>query len=169
MKSQLGALIIMSLFGLWWQHGHGAQSSLPAELEPYSLKPIGRVSKIKGRTQIALLKQYELGLLGLSDFSHVYVFWWFNGNDTPKGHAVLQVHPRGNPANPLTGVFATRSPRRPNLIAMTLCKIVSVHGNVLELEAIDAFSGTPVFDLKPFIPNSDSAANPRTPAWLREK
>jgi len=70
-------------------------------------------------------------------FSHVYVFWWFDKNDTPEKRAILQVHPRGNPQNPLTVVFATRSPSRPNLIALTLCKIVSVKENVLEVEKTD--------------------------------
>ncbi|MGQ9918266.1 MAG: TrmO family methyltransferase domain-containing protein [Bryobacteraceae bacterium] len=75
----------------------------------------------------------------------------------------MQVHPRGNRTNPLPGVFATRSPRRPNLIALTLCKIVSVKANVVEVEMIDAFAGTPVLDMKPFIPGYDSATDSQWP------
>jgi tRNA-Thr(GGU) m(6)t(6)A37 methyltransferase TsaA len=105
----------------------------------------------------------------LEGFSHVYVFWWFDKNDTPEKRAVLQVHPHGNPQNPLTGVFATRSPVRPNLIALTLCKVVSVKENVLEVEKIDAFPGTAVLDIKPFIPGYDSVTDAQIPEWVRKK
>ena len=73
----------------------------------YSVQPIGRVQKVDDHTLIVLDKKYEPGLLGLDGFSHIYIFWWFDRNDTPEKRAVLQVHPRGNRDNPLTGVFAT--------------------------------------------------------------
>lgn len=128
--------------------------------------PIGHVQKSEDRTLIVLDEKYEPGLLGLDGFSHIYVFWWFDRNDTPEGRAVLQVHPRGDRNNPLTGVFATRSPRRPNLIALTLCKIVAIKENLIELENIDAFDKTPVIDIKPFIPGYDTAADAQAPEWL---
>jgi tRNA (Thr-GGU) A37 N-methylase len=62
----------------------------------FTVRPIGVVKKIEGRTLIVLDKKYQPGLLGLDRFSHVYVVWWFNRNDTPEGRATLQVHPRGN-------------------------------------------------------------------------
>jgi len=132
----------------------------------FRVHAIGRVQKSAGRTLIVLDKKYEPGLLGLDGFSHVYVFWWFDRNDTPEGRAVLQVHPRGDRKNPLTGVFATRSPRRPNLIAMTLCKIVAVKKNVVEVEKIDAFAGTPVLDIKPFLPGYDTSDSAKVPDWV---
>lgn len=135
----------------------------PHQCATFTVRPIGFVRKIEGRTLIVLDKKYQPGLLGLDRFSHVYVVWWFNRNDTPEGRATLQVHPRGSRKNPLTGVFATRSPRRPNLIALTLCKIVSVKANVVEVETIDAFADTPVLDMKPFIPGYDSTADARSP------
>ncbi len=131
----------------------------------FSIHTIGHVKKTGGRTLIVLDKRYERGLLGLDGFSHVYVFWWFDRNDTPEGRAVLQVHPRGNERNPITGVFATRSPRRPNLIALTLSKIVAVNENVVEVEKIDAFDGTPVLDMKPFLPGYDSVEDAKVPDW----
>jgi tRNA-Thr(GGU) m(6)t(6)A37 methyltransferase TsaA len=75
------------------------------------------------------------------------------------------VHPRGDAANPLTGVFACRAPVRPNLIAMSLCKVIAVRENVIEIEKIDAFDGTPVLDIKPYTPGQDSVPNARVPAW----
>ena len=83
--------------------------------------------------------------------------------------AILQVHPRGDQKNPLTGVFATRSPFRPNLIALSLCKIVSVKENVIEVEKIDAFEGTPVLDIKPYAPGQDSATGVKVPEWAKPK
>lgn len=117
--------------------------------------------------RIVIDKRYAPGLLGLEGFSHIQVFWWFSRNDTPQRRSILQVHPRGNPQNPLTGVFATRAPFRPNLIALTLCKITSIHDNVIEIEKIDAFDGTPVLDIKPFIPGYDSVDQAATPQWLK--
>jgi tRNA-Thr(GGU) m(6)t(6)A37 methyltransferase TsaA len=135
----------------------------------FTLRPIGVVQKDDERTRIVLDEQYREGLLGLEGWSHVWVFWWFDRNDSPEKRAVLRVHPRGNPANPLTGVFATRSPVRPNLIALTLCKITAVEGNVVELEKIDAFDGTPVLDMKPYIPGYDTAQDASVPEWMDRK
>ena len=92
------------------------------------------------------------GLLGLDAFSHIIVCYWLHENDTPAGRSRLQLRPRKNPANPLTGVFATHSPRRPNPIAMTLCRLVRVEGTTLHIEDIDAFDGSPVIDIKCYIP-----------------
>lgn len=135
--------------------------------KPIVLKPVGAVKTEDKRAFLVLNKDLQPALLGLDGFSHVWVFWWFSGSDTPQKRAVLQVHPRGNRANPLTGVFACRAPVRPNLVALTLCRIVAVRDNVVEVEKIDAFDGTPILDLKPYIPGIDSA-NATIPEWLRK-
>ena len=130
------------------------------------MRSIGKVEIVGTNAAVVLDKELEPGLLGLDGFSHVWVFWWFDRNDTPVQRAILQVHPRGNRDNPLTGVFATRSPVRPNLIGLSLCKIKSVKGNRVEVETIDAFDGTPVVDLKPYAPGIDTA-KAFGPAWAR--
>ncbi|UCF56354.1 MAG: SAM-dependent methyltransferase, partial [Deltaproteobacteria bacterium] len=61
-------------------------------------------------------------------------------------------------ANPLTGVFATRSPVRPNPISVYTCRILSIDGNVIHIEKIDALDGTPVIDIKPYVPRLDSVS-----------
>ena len=126
----------------------GAAESGCGPAKQFTIRPIGWVRKAAGRTTIVLDKKYQPGLLRMEKLSHVWVLWWFDRNDTPEKRAILQVHPRGNPDNPLTGVFATHSPVRPNLIAMTRCKIISVKENVIEIESIDALPDTPVLDLK---------------------
>jgi len=114
----------------------------------YTVFPIGKVVKEGDRTLIVLDEKYEPGLKGLEKFSHVTVVYWFDRNDTPERRSILQVHPQGNPQNPIRGVFATHSPVRPNLIAISRCKIVSVRDNVIEIDEIDAFPNSPVLDLK---------------------
>ena len=114
----------------------------------FTVYPIGYVRKAEGRTTIVLEEKYRPALLGVGDLNEIWVLWWFDRNDTPEKRAILQVHPRGNPANPIRGVFATHSPVRPNLIAMTRCKVISVKDNVIEIEGIDAFADTPVLDIK---------------------
>lgn len=146
----------------------GAEPQADAE-KTFKVHTIGQIEKREGRTLIVLDKRYEKGLLGLADWSHVQVIWWFDRNDSPQKRAILQVHPRGNPNNPLTGVFACRAPVRPNLIALSLCKIVSVRDNVVEIEKIDAFEGTPILDIKPYTPGQDSVRDVKVPGWAPKK
>lgn len=114
----------------------------------FSVYPIGKVVKEDGKTFIVLDKRYQAGLKGLEKHSYVTVVYWFDRNDTPEKRAILEVYPRGDRSNPLTGVFATHSPFRPNLIAITRCDIIEVRDNIIEIKEIDAFDGSPVLDLK---------------------
>jgi len=168
MKYVLLATLAVLAFGVVSAAGGEAASPEATKTGPFTLYPIGCVRKTDDRTTIELDVKYQPGLLGLDGFSHVYVFWWFDRNDTPKKRSILQVHPRGKRQNPRTGVFATRAPFRPNLIALTLCKIVSIEENVVQVEKIDAFDGTPVLDLKPFIPGYDSA-EATVPDWVGKR
>ena len=119
-----------------------------SESEHFEVYPIGKVEKKDGRTLIVLDEKYKSGLKGLEGHDYVTVLYWFDRNDTPQKRAILQVHPMGDKTNPLTGVFATHSPFRPNLIAISKCDIISVKENVIEIKDIDAFDGSPVLDLK---------------------
>ena len=140
-----------------------AMSSSPA----IEIHPIGTVHCQGDRAQIDLRPELAPALEGLAGFSHVWVFYWFHENDQPEERAILQVHPRRDPANPLTGVFATRAPVRPNLIGMTCCRIVNIKQNILEVEGLDAREGSPVLDLKPYIPASDALPEAQVPGWVK--
>ena len=120
----------------------------PSKNEEFTVRPIGYVRKPDGKTLLVIKKDYQAALLGVEDLEQIWVLWWFDRNDTPEKRSILQVHPQGNPDNPIRGVFATHSPVRPNLIAMTRCKVVGVKDNVIEIESIDAFADTPVLDIK---------------------
>jgi tRNA-Thr(GGU) m(6)t(6)A37 methyltransferase TsaA len=133
----------------------------------FELHPVGRIGKKGESVRLHIFKKYADALKGLDDFSHVFVLYWFDRNDTPAKRSILQVHPRGNKKNPLTGVFACRAPVRPNLIALSLCKIISVKNNVVYIENIDALDNSPILDLKPYIPQIDHIIkNVRVPDWL---
>lgn len=126
-----------------------AEELVPGAEHVYSVHPIGWIRKNNGKTTIVVDEQYRSALLGVDRLSSIWVLYWFDRNDTPEQRSILQVHPRNNPSNPLRGVFATRAPVRPNLIALSRCDIISVQGNVIEIDDIDAFPNTPVLDIKP--------------------
>jgi tRNA-Thr(GGU) m(6)t(6)A37 methyltransferase TsaA len=135
-------------------------------IESYAVRPIAIIHKKDEKTWIEIYDDYTDGLLGLDGFSHIYVLYWLHDNDSPEKRRTLQVHPRKDPRNPLTGVFATHSPRRPNLIALTLCKIEAIDVNTIQIDEIDAFDGTPVIDIKCYIPESVPDEDVRVPDWV---
>lgn len=138
-----------------------------SESTTYKLVTIGRVEVKEKAAAIRLFDAYAEGLLGLDQWSHVQVLYWMDKNDTPERRKMLRVHPRGKRENPLTGVFACRSPFRPNLIALSVCRIAGVEGALLKLEGLDAFDGTPVLDLKPYIPPDAPTQGVKVPDWAR--
>jgi len=126
--------------------------------------PIGRVERDEGGrgsspeslsarpARILLDPSLTDGLLGLEPGSDVVVLYYLHCS---TGYE-LQVHPRGNPDRPLRGVFATRSPRRPNPIGVTTARVRRIEGNVIEVVGLDALDGSPVLDLKPYSSFFDS-------------
>jgi len=152
-------------------HPHHDAAFTDEHATVFTCSPIGTVSNPgKGPVELRIDPRYADGLLGLDAWSHVQVFYWFDKNDTPQRRAVLRVHPRGDARNPLTGVFACRAPVRPNLIALSTCRILSVKNGVVTVDKIDAFEGTPILDLKPYAPGPDRGHGPiRTPDWVRRR
>jgi tRNA-Thr(GGU) m(6)t(6)A37 methyltransferase TsaA len=133
----------------------------------YRLRPIGEVEKKGEAAVLNLRSEFRDGMLGAEAFSHVWVFFWFHGNDDSASRSVLRVHPRKNRDNPLTGVFFTRSPMRPNLIGQCLCEVLEVNPEAgrIRVAGLDARDGTPLLDIKPYLPHSDVAENLHLPAW----
>ncbi len=125
------------------------------------LKPIGRVeSPIVDRDHapkqgnegspdawLVFDPRVEPALRDLRPGDEVVVLTWLDRarRDT------LRVHPRGDPANPETGVFSTRSPDRPNPIGLHRVEIVSIDGTRIEVRNLEALDGTPVIDVKPVL------------------
>jgi tRNA-Thr(GGU) m(6)t(6)A37 methyltransferase TsaA len=131
----------------------------------FSLEPIGVIrSEIKNTADAplfydegapdAFLELYPAfagGLLRMKPGDEIIVLTWLH----LAKRDVLQVHPRGEAANPLTGVFSTRSPARPNPIGLHRTKVFATDGIRLHVGPIEAIDGTPVIDIKPVVSSSD--------------
>jgi tRNA-Thr(GGU) m(6)t(6)A37 methyltransferase TsaA len=144
--------------------------------EPITLVPIGVVhndvaepdgiswEEVVSRIEVA--PELVPALAGIEAFSHLVVIFAFHRR--PAGPPPLQVHPERRAELPLVGVFATRSPRRPNPIAVTVVELLERTGNVLTVRGLDALDGTPVLDLKPYLPQEGLIGQVRIPAWLKQ-
>jgi tRNA-Thr(GGU) m(6)t(6)A37 methyltransferase TsaA len=96
-------------------------------------------------SQIRIESQFVEGLCGLDSFSHIYLIFRLEASELR-----LRVHPCRRADLPEVGVFASRSPHRPNPLGLTLVRLLSVHGDTLEVLGLDAYDGTEVLDIKPF-------------------
>ncbi len=114
-------------------------------------------------SRILLRPQYAEALAGLEEFSHVEVVLWFHRAHRPS---TPRIHPRDQTDLPLVGFLATRTPNRPNPLAVSVARLLSVEGSALVVQGLDAFDGTPVLDVKPYLPRPDVDAGATTPAWL---
>jgi tRNA (adenine37-N6)-methyltransferase len=132
----------------------------------FIVKPIGWVRKREDQVMVEVEEAYQAALLGLEQYSHIWVIYWFHENDNPRDRNILQVHPCRNPGNPLTGVFAARAPVRPNLIGLSAARLKGLEGCRLIVEDLDAREGTPVLDIKPYLPVSDAISEARAPKLL---
>jgi len=103
---------------------------------------------------IAVDVQYMDGLLGLEEGQYVWILFWLD-KIPEEDCAKLQGHPQGDKSKPLRGVFALRSPMRPNPIGLTRVKILAREGGRLTVKGLDAFTGTPVIDIKISSPETD--------------
>jgi len=130
------------------------------------IQPVGFISRDNDRTRIEILPEYKTALKGLEGFSHLQVFWWFNHFDDKESRQTTEFDKMPFEA-PSLGVFACRAPMRPNPIGLTTAKILQVDQDegFVEVANIDAFDGTPVLDLKAYLPSCDRVKNVRVPAW----
>lgn len=91
--------------------------------------------------------RFAQGLEGISEGDEILVLTWLDQAD----RSVISVHPRGDATRPETGVFATRSPDRPNPIGLHRVRVAAIDGDALRVEDLEALDGTPVLDLKPVL------------------
>ena len=130
------------------------------------LRPIGTVVRDEHVT-LQVHAPFRPALHHLADFSHVVVLWWVTGHDNPESREITRCELPYAPGVE-AGVFACRSEYRPNPIGMTVCPIVDVDeatGRVTVAD-IDAFDGTPIVDLKPYIGVTDRVQHVVTPPWF---
>lgn len=143
---------------------------------PMILKAIGVVkSSFKQRTsarldlkkiiaEIEIDSRLNQALDGLEGFSHIIVLYWMHKADPDRNQ--LKVHPMGRTDVAVQGLFAVRTPNRPNPIGKTTVRLLERRGNVLKVQGLDAIDGSPVIDIKPYIPGYDSVSDPEVPDWI---
>jgi tRNA-Thr(GGU) m(6)t(6)A37 methyltransferase TsaA len=134
-----------------------------------TFNPIGKVKLENGRYFIELEEDLFESTLGLDAFSHIQVLCWFNLYDSPESRRYLVLDKPYAKGPDKTGVLATRSPVRPNPIALSACVLLGVDSKNRRLEVayIDAEDETPVLDIKPYEPSDDLVRDVKMPAWCR--
>jgi len=131
-------------------------------MSKFTITPIGQVKNhntvrmspdemLSTISTIVVDKKFEDGLMDLDKNDLITVLFYF---DRARGYK-MHLHPRYDESRPITGVFNTRSPYRPNHIGVTVVKLKSVEGNTLVVEGLDAADGTPVLDIKPYVVSFD--------------
>jgi len=122
--------------------------------------PKGLGAKHEAEGVLTILPEFELGLTDIDGFSHLFVIWAFDRSD---GFELIGRTPSDNRPH---GVFATRSPRRPNPLGLTVVELLHRDGASLQVRGLDMLDGTPILDIKPYL--STIAAQKLRRGWLAE-
>jgi tRNA-Thr(GGU) m(6)t(6)A37 methyltransferase TsaA len=125
-------------------------------LESMPIQPAGG-DGVQGTVDV--FEEYRAGLKDLDGFSHIILLYHFHHSRGYRTHVVpfLDSQPRG--------VFATRAPRRPNPIGLSVVRLNRIEGGVVHIENVDILDGTPLIDIKPYVPEFDAQDDVRT-GWL---
>jgi len=122
--------------------------------------PKGLGAKHEEEGSLEILPEFEPGLMDVEGFSHLYILWTF---DRADGFTLTGTPPTDDRPH---GVFATRSPRRPNPIGLTVVELIDRQGPVLRVRGVDMLDGTPILDIKPYL--SSVPAERLRRGWLAE-
>jgi tRNA-Thr(GGU) m(6)t(6)A37 methyltransferase TsaA len=129
---------------------------------------LGYVVSTGETSRLEIREEYRAALLGLERFSHLHILYWLHERDNQEHRKVLQVTPPRHKDAPLSGVFASRSPSRPNPLGLTVVKLVSLDEGTITVEGFDANLGSPIVDIKPYIPSNDSVPGASTPDYFKK-
>jgi len=131
------------------------------------LKFIGTVEVAgENEARVQIFPEFCNALKGIDGFSHIIIFYWIHLRDNKKARSMLQVVPRGRTNGVKVGVFACRSPSRPNPIGLCVVELMKIEECTLTVKGLDAFKDSPIIDIKPYIPRRDAVPNAYTPGWL---
>ena len=114
---------------------------------------------IDGTIELMKGQDFEQALLDIASFSHIWLIYGFH---SAKGWKPMVLPPRGDKKR---GVFATRSPYRPNPIGISVVKLVKISGLKIQVQGTDLLDGTPIYDIKPYIPYADSISDANA-GWI---
>jgi tRNA-Thr(GGU) m(6)t(6)A37 methyltransferase TsaA len=116
-------------------------------------------------SDLVIAAEWRDALDGLAEFSHLWIIFFL---DRVNPADSLRVHPMRRVDLPRVGIFATRSPSRPNPLGICAAELLGIHANVLRVRGLDALDGTPVLDLKPYLERGDAMTKTRVAAWTRQ-
>ncbi|MEM3623282.1 MAG: tRNA (N6-threonylcarbamoyladenosine(37)-N6)-methyltransferase TrmO [Candidatus Bathyarchaeia archaeon] len=116
---------------------------------------------------IRIFPEFSAGLKGIENYSHIIVLYWIHLRDNKENRQTLLVFPRKHAVKIETGVFACRSPSRPNPIGLCVVELLKVKECILTVKGLDAFEGSPIIDIKPYNPRTDSIPNAKVPEWAQ--
>jgi len=138
-----------------------------AEERSAKIKFVGVVEKAGiDEAMVRIFPEFSEALKGLENYSHLIVLYWVHLRDDENRRTLL-VYPKKHAISVLTGVFACRSPSRPNPIGLCVIELVRKEGCMLTVKGLDALEGSPIIDIKPYIPRLDAVPNAHTPEWAR--
>ncbi|MFO7601769.1 MAG: tRNA (N6-threonylcarbamoyladenosine(37)-N6)-methyltransferase TrmO [Candidatus Desulfacyla sp.] len=118
-------------------------------------------------SDIIIHPEYMDLLQGIEDFSHLLVLYWAHKVDA-EGRRLTKVHPMGRKDLPLVGVFSTCSPARPNPVLAIAVRLLERNGPALRVTGLDAVDGSPVIDIKPYLPSYYSVPDAKLSAWMKQ-
>jgi len=118
-------------------------------------------------SEIVIYPEFADLLHGVEDFSHLLVLYWAHKVDA-TGRGLTRVHPIGRKDLPLVGVFATCSPARPNPVLAIAVRLMERNGPTLRVKGLDAVDGSPVIDIKPYLPSYYSIPDAKLSAWMNQ-
>jgi len=116
-------------------------------------------------SEIVLDESLAESLEGVEEFSHIIVVFWMHKAPAME-RPVGKIHPRGRADLPLVGLFATRTPHRPNPLGVSTVRLVERRRNVLKVVGLDAINGTPVLDIKPYLPEKFDKDSVQVAEWV---
>ena len=136
----------------------------------FEVFPIGKICNSENGTFIEIEPKYIPALKALEGFSHINVIWWFSDFDNEESRSTLQTLQPYKKAPTTMGVVATRSPVRPNPIALTTVEIIKIdfEKGMIQITFIDANDNTPLLDIKPYTPSFDRVETPGVPDWCSD-
>ncbi|MDU5141767.1 MAG: SAM-dependent methyltransferase [Paenibacillus dendritiformis] len=136
-------------------------------MKPLTLNPVGKIRIGREGMFVETEPKYTPALKELCGFSHLQVLWWFDGCDNASARTTLETEKPYQKGPDTLGIFATRSPYRPNPIGLSTARILSIDekNGIIQLAYLDAHEGSPVLDLKPYTPSLDRVETPRVPNW----
>ncbi|MDH7477654.1 MAG: tRNA (N6-threonylcarbamoyladenosine(37)-N6)-methyltransferase TrmO [Candidatus Bathyarchaeota archaeon] len=118
---------------------------------------------------IRIFPRFCAGLKGIENYSHLIILYWIHLRDNKENRRTLLVFPKKHAMKIETGVFACRSPSRPNPIGLCIVQLLKVEKCILTVKGLDAFEGSPIIDIKPYSPRANSIPNAKIPEWAHGK